>query len=468
MNTHWERITQGLSHTLSPGEYQVWIKPLTAKAQGQTLEITAPNDFVATWVRTRLLASIEEVAASVLGTRPSISVTARPATPRPEAGKADKPARAKAGSAERPALRLKKDEAEDPRETRLALPMVGKSAFGRSVSEFQMRFDDFVVGPCNDLAFAAARGVCRQGDSLDQLVLCSGPGLGKTHLIQAIGSSFVEQAGAAPRIRFASAEEFGNRLVLALKAREGEKFKAWFRDNVDVLLLEDIHFFQGKMRMQEELLNTLDSLRSRGCRIVLTSSFLPKEMVDLDEALRSRLSSGLLAFMHKPDLNVRKEILERKAAVHQVRLPDPVRDLLAGRLSSDVRQLESCLSSLILKARLLKCSLSEELAWDVLSNYKLEAPQYSLEQIVDYVCRAYSLKETQLTSKSRKRDHVLARNTAFFLARKYTELSLSSIGQRFNRRHSTVVKALTNVERHMNMKTPLGRQLETAITRLST
>ncbi|KAF5041341.1 Chromosomal replication initiator protein DnaA [anaerobic digester metagenome] len=262
---------------------------------------------------------------------------------------------------------------------------------------------------------------------------------------------------------YLSAEEFANRLVMALKTKQVERFKAAFRENVDVLLLEDVHFFRDKPRIQDELLNTLKALNSRGCRLVFTSSFLPRDLTGLDPQLLSRISSGFLAVIDKPDLATRKRILERKAAIHQVLLPDEVSLLLADRLHADVRQLESCLQNLVLKARLLNCRISVDLAWDVLRHYDLAARPLTLDDIVSYVCDVYRISPDQLVSKSRKRQYVLARNTAFLLARQHTDLSLVDIGNRFNRRHSTVVKGITSIERHLSLRTPLGRELERTI-----
>ncbi|EFL49420.1 Chromosomal replication initiator DnaA [Solidesulfovibrio fructosivorans JJ]] len=449
MDTIWPKTKMLLEKTLSPGLYNLWIKPLAARARNGVLELTAPNAFVAAWVRERLADSVAEAAAVVMGSRPRVVVTEKTIATGGVAAagvsQGPRPIRAAAKS--------------------LTLPMTPKAP-DLAGDRFRFSYDEFVVGPCNELAYVASRGICDLTLSAEQLFISSAPGLGKTHLIQAMGRqlSFCgDQEHKKLRVAYLSAEEFANRLVMALKTKQVERFKAAFRENVDVLLLEDIHFFRDKPRIQDELLNTLKALQSRGCRLVFTSSFLPKDLTGLDAQLLSRINSGFLTVIDKPDRETRKRILECKAAVHQVLLPDEVSMLLADRLCADVRQLESCLQNLALKARLLNCGISVDLAWDVLRHYDVAARPLTLDDIVSYVCDVYRLSPEQLISKSRKRQYVLARNTAFLLARQHTDMSLADIGNRFNRRHSTVVKGITNIERHLSLRTPLGRELERTI-----
>jgi len=437
----WDHIQNILEHSVSPGLYQIWIKPLSATVAAGRLAVHAPNEFVAAWVRERLCAQIREAAAQVMGETPVVTVDATTA-------KIARPA----------------DEAGSP-----AVPVPAQAAQAADCGPlFRFSYDQFVVGPSNALAYEASLGVCRGTLPADQLFLCAGPGLGKTHLSQAMGNLLLTQRQAArPKIVYLTAEEFSSRLILAIKTREVERFKAKFRENLDILILEDIHFFQGKPKLQDELLNTVKALRSRGCRVVFTSSFLPKELTGLDTQLASRFCAGFMATIGNPDLQTRLNILESKAKIHQVSLPGEVAGLLAKHIKTDIRQLESCLNNLILKARVLGRAISMEMAWDILRNYELEKAEVGIDEIVEFVSSVYDIKPENLSSKSRKRQHVIARNTAFFLARKHTPLSLTDIGERFNRRHSTVVKGITAVERQITLQTPLGRQIEATVERLA-
>ncbi len=457
----WPKLLLILEKSLNPGLFTLWIKPLEASFQGGTLRLVAPNEFVASWVRDRLMEDIQNAAVQVAGRRPEISVVVRPVA----AGAAITPARTEAlpsgGEAPRTGQEL-------PAGTgRMALPL-GYAPAPLPDARWRFSFEDFVVGPSNELACAAAKGLCNDALSADHLFLSAGPGLGKTHLMHSIGRLMSARSNKS-RLKVAclSAEDFATRLVLAIKAREAARFKSEFRESVDVLLLEDIHFFQGKGKLQDELLLTLKALQARGCKVVLTSSFLPRELSEVDPQLLSCFASGFMASIQTPDYATRERIVLHKARALQVQVPDDVTGLLAERLTTDIRQLESCLNSLVLKARLLNQQISTELAWQVLENYAIQNPSPDLDRIVSYVCRTYGIDEVELLSKSRRSQTVLARNTAFFLARKHTQLSLAAIGDRLGRKHSTVLKGIINVEREINRQTPMGRQLMSTVDRLA-
>ena len=371
----WPKLLLILENRLDQGLFTLWIKPLGAKIEDNTLHLSAPNEFVAAWVRDRLLETIREVVIELTGRRPEILVSV---------------------DQRRPLLQTPAQVPARPATEHLALPL-GHAPRVESLNRWRFRFDDFVVGPCNELACAAAKGICNDSLDTDHLFLSAGPGLGKTHLLHAIGRHLAERSNRS-RVSIAclSAEEFTTRLVLAIKAREAARFKAEFRESVDVLLLEDIHFFQGKGKLQEELLLTLKALQQRGCKVVLTSSFLPRELSDVDPQLVSCFASGFMALMQAPDYATREEIIRRKSKALQVQVPDSVTGLLAERLTTDIRQLESCLNNLVLKARLLGQQITDELAWQVLENYAVQTPTPGLERIVAFVCKTYGIDEAEL------------------------------------------------------------------------
>ncbi len=435
---------------MNPGLFQVWIKPLQAALSGEELQLQAPNEFVVNWVRERLLEDIAQAAATVLGFKPAIVVSATPlATGEAEARPEPLPMLAPARQAPAP----------DALVRQVGLPLRGRDALGASRS-WRFSFDDFVVGPSNELAYVAAKSLCTETMPSDQLFISAAPGLGKTHLLQAVGRYLSEMSNLdRVRVEYLTGEEFARHMVFALRAREIERFKARFRDGVDILLLEDVHFFQGKERMQDELLATIKALRSKGAKVVYSSSFLPRELKTLDSQLASRFGASFLAVIDKPDFLTRKRILEHKARTFQVVLPESVTDMLAERIHADVRQLESCLQNLILKARLLNQRISLDLAMEVLTHYAIADNIVTIDRIIDFICTSFDLTPKQLCSKSRQRQIVVARNAAFFLARQHTGLSLKDIGDRFNRKHTTVLKGITNVERELSQDTPLGRQL---------
>jgi chromosomal replication initiator protein len=246
--------------------------------------------------------------------------------------------------------------------------------------------------------------------------------------------------------------------VAALKARDVEGFKARLRRS-DVLLLEDVHFLQNKGKMQEEALALIKSLQSKGSRLVLTSSFAPRDLRHMDCQLVSMFCAGLLAHITNPTLETRRSILQEKARLHQVILPEPVSELLATRITSDVRQLESCLNNLIFKARLLNSQISLDMALEMLDQYTETRHELDMAAIVRLVCDSFKLSETQLASRSRRSEYVQARNVIYYLARKHTQISLQEIGDRFHRRHSSVIKGISAFEREMQRESALGRQM---------
>jgi len=451
IDTAWKQILYSLEKSLNPGLFTVWIKPLQGRVDANRLTLTAPNEFVANWVRDRLLQVIRESAAEILGTEPRITINIGARQPQPKAAPAPGKRKAVAERAPR----------------HMGLPL-GQTIKPVTVSNWRFSFDDFVVGPSNELACAASKSIGSTAFNSDHLFLSSGPGLGKTHLLQSVGNELCRTANRK-RLKVAclSSEEFATRWVLAFKGGQVDQFKAQFREAIDVLLLEDVHFFQGKEKMQEELLCTLTALRERGCKVVLTSSFMPKEFSKVDDRLVSRFCSGFLAHINRPDMETRRRIILDKARRMQVAVPGEVSELLAERITTDIRQLESCLNNLILKARLLNRDVTMNLAWEVLENYAVRNASPDMAHIIEFICKCYELSEDQLRSKSRKRDVVLARNTAFYLARKHTELSLKSIGERLGRKHSTVLKGITKVEREISLQTPLGRQIENTTQRLT-
>lgn len=490
MNT-WEKISEKLSESMQNAQYKVWISPLRAEFTEGILTVFAMNEFVAKFLRSRFLSNIAAAAREVLAEEPVIRILVGSPQPAgdsapvaesvsgasgPEAGK--KSGQNRAGGqavqlAEPEAVPggLEAQEAEGIGAPALvhrqaALPIKWSDSV-RQLRPFRFSFDDFVVGPCNELAHAAARSMCRDamsGDDLSNvLFLCSGPGLGKTHLMQAVGAGLARASNLRrPKVEYVSAEEFATLFRRTLNTDEMYNFKARFRA-ADVLLLEDIHFLQGKVKTQDELLATLSILLERGSKVVFSSSFSPRELNRMDNQLLSRLCSGLIAGIERPDLETRRRIIRNKAKVHQVVLPDDVTDYLAENISSDIRQIESCLRNLALKAKLLNRAISMEQARETVCNYLGSTPVLNLSEIVRMVCQSFGIAADVLGSKSRKQGHVQARNAAFYLARKHTDLSLQEIGKHFNRTHSTVIKGITSLETEISRQSAAGRQIGSAI-----
>lgn len=451
METLWSKIQLHLQNALDPGNYKVWIAPLSGTLDGSVFTVFAVNAFVADFVRNRfheaLCAAIHAICGAEIEVRieiaPQERMSAAPAILRsPEKSSAPETA-----------------ERQQSLPFRLPADLPGQPV----VHSWRHSFDDFIVGPSNELAFAAAQTICKDSRMSDMLFLSSAPGLGKTHLTQAVGRQLCAISNRlSPRVEYLTAEEFCSRLFLSIKAGETDRFKARYRD-VDLFLLEDVHFFQGKEKMQEELLATVKTLHEKGSKVVFSSSFTPRDLRGMSDQLLSRFSSGFLAYIDRPNRETRKRILNEKARFYQVRLPEDITDFLADSLDNDVRQLESCLQNLILKARLLGSAITMQMAREIAGNYASSGKRLDLEGIVQYVCEGFGITSDQIRSKSRKRELVTARNTVFYLARKHTELSLEEIGSRFCRSHSTVIKGITTLEREISRESSLGRQMANTI-----
>lgn len=358
-----------------------------------------------------------------------------------------------------PAPRLAPSPRPLPQRQLLLPEALAEPAASCAAQSWRYSFDDFVVGPCNEMAYAASRSMCGDVRQADILFLSSAPGLGKTHLMHAVGQVLTASCNRRrPQVAYLTAEEFTTRFYMSIKGQDTDRFKARYR-NLDLLLLEDAHFLQGKEKTQAELLSTIKALTDRGSKVVFSSSFAPRDMRQMDDQLHSRLSAGLVTFIDRPDEETRRKILRRKAGFHQVLLPDDVEAVLARHIHADVRQIESCLCNLILKAKLLNSRITLQMAWDVLSQYASHSPILDMESIIRYICQGFEVSREQLLSSSRKQEYVCARNSAFFLARKHTDLSLENIGRHFNRRHSTVLKGITSLEREISRQSPRGRQI---------
>jgi len=442
MNADWPAIAENLQKTLEPGDFKVWISPLDGKVQDACVCLYAPNAFAANWVREHFSCAIREAAAGALGlSSDAISLVVR-------------------SENIQPARRIVNPDAPVARPRTEQGVLAGLEPLEPS---WRFSFEDFVVGPSNEMAYAAAKGLCADLASAGTLFVSAASGLGKTHLVQAVGKCLSEEnIRTRCKICYLTAEEFASCFVTALKARDVEGFKTRLRKS-DVLLLEDVHFLQHKGKMQEEALALIKSLQSRGSRLVLTSSFAPRDLRHMDCQLVSLFCAGLLAHMASPTLETRRCILREKARIHQVMLPEPVSELLATRITSDVRQLESCLNNLIFKARLLNRQISLDMALEVIDQYVETRCELDMAAIVRLVCDSFKLSEIQLTSRSRKGVHVQARSTIYYLARKHTRLSLQEIGDCFHRRHSSVIKGISFFEREMQRESALGRQLAHAV-----
>ena len=468
----WTKILQKLSERINEAKVKTLLAPYPCnihKAASESftgldqpprfvIELKLPNNFFVISEIKKLEHEILQCAQTVLDCIPVLKLIREEDSVSTFPLQSDLDSLALSLPSTAPALLMSEPQLELP----MSLPRYRVTHTGPKTN-WKYSFEDFVVGPCNQIAHAAASNIIASQASVDMVLLCAGAGLGKTHLTQAVGKALSAEADIRKlRLEYLTAEEFTSQFVHAVKFNALEQFKEKFR-NLDMLLLEDIHCLRGKDKTQEELLYTIKNLQSRGGRVVLTSSFAPCDMSGVDSQLLSQFRSGFVATMERPDKNTRLHILQKKASRQCAVLPPRVADLLAEKVSGDVRILESCLKNLLLQAQFSGRSISEEMAIDVIRNVARDNPELDLDAIVSLVCKSFALNPKQLASKSRRQNIVVARNTVFFLLRKHTDLTFAQIGEHFNRRHSTVIKGITSLESEMNKHTSLGNQIENTV-----
>jgi chromosomal replication initiator protein len=337
--------------------------------------------------------------------------------------------------------------------------MALKPAAGRFLHK-DFTFDQFVVGRNNDFAYSASLSMASRRKS-DQscLYLLSKTGLGKSHLSQAIGHHIL---GEFPeeRVYYVTAEDFSNEMVAAFRNDCFEKFKGKYRDQCDVLLLEDVHCLSGKDRTQQELASTLDSLFDAGKRIIFSSCFRPSEIPRLNDKLRSRFSYGLVSTIDPPDFRTRVRILDKKAKARQLSVPREVIHYLAGELTEDIRQLESGVMQVAAKSSLLGVAIDRGLAESVVRNIVGSRKAITIDIIKKMVCRHYNVTTKDLVSRSRRQSIVRPRQMAIYLSRRYTDAPLQTIGKAFNRYHATALHSISAIENGARKSAALRKQVE--------
>lgn len=300
-------------------------------------------------------------------------------------------------------------------------------------------FDTFVVGNCNQFAHAAAQAVAETpAGAYNPLFLYGGVGLGKTHLMQAVGHE-VKKKWREKRLAYVSSENFTNEVINSLRYDKMVSFRDKYR-SVDILLMDDIQFIAGKERTQEEFFHTFNTLYEGQKQVVISSDCPPKEIPGLEERLRSRFAWGLTADLQAPDLETKRAILAKKSESQDVNLPDEVSDFVARKIKSSVRDLEGALTRLIAYSSLTGTPISLSMAQQVLKNLvDLEERRVSIENIQRAVCREFGLSVPQLKAKDNSREISFPRQIAMFLAKELTTASLPQIGREFGGKHHTTV-----------------------------
>lgn len=428
----WQAAISNIQRQLVSHSFATWFRPLTlGNINGNHLQVLLPNRFFKEWFEEHYLELLRSALEDLLFTRVEIELAVPNQDSLPPPPPREPPPK-------RPARRP-----------------------GRATSPLNAKytFDSFVVGTGNQLAHAASLAVGEHISKVyNPLFIYGGVGLGKTHLLHAIGH-FVLERDSLVHVSYISSERFTNDLINAIRFDATTDFRNRYR-SVDVLLIDDIQFIAGKERTQEEFFHTFNDLYNASKQIVLTSDSIPKEIPGLEGRLRSRFEWGLIADIQAPDLETKAAILRKKAQAEGVQIPDEVSLFIATNVKTNVRELEGYLVRIVAYASLTNQAITLDLAREVLKELVDGDRAITMPRIVEIVADFYRLKEKELLSKSRHKSIVLPRQVAMYLCRTNTNASLPDIGAEFGGKdHSTVIHACAKVRELMARDDKFRRQL---------
>lgn len=418
----WDLCLRSFEKSLPPQQFNSWIKPLLLKSENGSLVLTAPNSFALKLVQERFLPEISRQAGLAYSRVPHFEFRVLESTP-----------------ANKPIERQPPVQVVIPVENK---PRVETSFRGYGKLNPNLTFESFVIGKANQLAFAASTQVAElPGVSYNPLFIYGGVGLGKTHLLQAIGNQ-IRQNNMQIKICYMHAERYVADVVRAYQTNKFEEFKQYYH-SLDVLLIDDIQFFAGKAKTQEEFFYAFNTLVDSHKQIILTSDTFPKEIAGLESRLVSRFGWGLTVAIEPPELEMRVAILLKKASLGGYSLDDTVAFFVAKHVNSNVRELEGALKRVEAYAKFHKRNISVETAKEALKDILVaQSRQISVDNIQKTVADYYRLKMVELLSKKRTRNLTRPRQMAMALARELTSLSLPEIGNAFGGKdHSTVIHA---------------------------
>lgn len=421
----WDQTKERLQEILSNNVYSLWIEPLAMKEQvGTCLFLTCPDRYFGAYISQNYLDIISKTVAEVDVTIESVRVD---------------------GSSR------SLPERSDPMQLRL--PSLPETASCVRALHPRYTFDDFMVGESNILAQSACRSMSQLDDIIGPcLYINSSTGLGKTHLTHAIAHQIL---GASPmaRLQYLTAQQFAAEMVQNIKTNAMDVFKRKYHEHCDILLVEDVQSLTGKKKTQQELNEVLDTLIKSGKRVVMTADKPPRELIGIDDDFRSRMSSGLITSIQKPDLDTRYRIIRRKAGQQKLDLAESYVDYLAQHVKGDVRRIESAIIAIGARAALKQGQVDDRLIEEVVRVLVGISRALSSQTICELVGQQFKVSLADLQSKSRKKNIAFPRQVAMYLSRKHTKETLADIGKVYNRDHSTVmhaIKVVTGLSRRDN------------------
>ena len=441
MNQIWTSVKTLLKEKLPGHSYRMWIDPIQfSENENDAMVLACPNLFSKKRISDNYGQMIEEAVSSAAGRAFKVRLIVGP--------------------------NQATECTEKKQDRQMKLPDIDSSTNGGRLLRKDYTFDQFVVGKNSDFAYSAALSLAASNlGNQNSLYLLSKTGLGKSHLSQAVGHH-IFKTFPTERVYYITAEDFMNEMTDSYRSSSIHRFKEKYRQNCDVLLLEDVHFLSGKSGTQEELSNTLESLMNANKKIIYSSNYLPSDIPKLNDKLKSRLSCGLISKIDAPDYKTRLRILKKTALSSGYNIPEAVLQYLASELTDDVRQLKSGFIGVAAKASLLGSDVDLALARSVVKNIVTSREGITLDSIKRLVCKYYNVSIADLTSPSRRQSIVRPRQVAMYLSRQYTDHSLQTIGKSFNRYHATTLHALKAVEKGVKEKGPFQKHVEFLSERL--
>ena len=449
----WRAALGELQVSLSPANYETWLRDTQlVDVDEQRFRISVPNGFAKDWLESRYRSLISQTLARIVGYSVQIEFTIGSGVTDAEELPVD-------GSPEAPPAGPARPAGPSP-QVRVEPTRVGGEG-GATYLNPRYTFSNFIVGSANRLAHAASLSVAeRPGHAYNPLFLYGGVGLGKTHLMHAIGNQVIARF-PRKRVVYATSEKFTNEFITSIQQGKIDEFRTRYR-RIDLLLIDDIQFIADKERTQEEFFHTFNTIHEDGKQIVLSSDRPPKGIVTLEERLRSRFEWGLIADLTAPDLETRIAILRAKAEEGAVPITSDVIEFIARKVVSNVRELEGALNRMVAYASMGAVPIGIELAQAVLSNvlYNPKKRQVTPERIARVVADYYSVPMEVLQGQKRDKAIVVPRQIAMFLMRAETDVSLLRIGAELGGRdHSTVLHACDKITREVAVNDELRREI---------
>jgi chromosomal replication initiator protein len=436
----WDEVKELLKYKLPEAVQCLWIDPLICiKAEENSIELACPDKFFCSWIKENYLKIIQESLLDLGKTATTVKFSVSTEN---------------VYQPDQPLL----ENYYGQRQLRLpAIPEVYSNI--RNLHP-RYTFEEFMVGESNLLAHSACQAIANGETSFGSTVyINAGTGLGKSHLTHAVAHSIVNNFPGT-RLHYLTAQQFSSEMVSGIKSNTMDEFKIKYHNNCDVLLVEDVQSLTGKVKTQEELNELLDVLMKSGKRIILTGSNVPRELKNIDEGFRSRMSAGLITTINPPDLETSRLIIKRKAANNNLPLEEEMIEYLAQCIKGDIRKIESAIVGLKAKSSLLKKIPDIAMARDVVSEIIGNSQELSAEFIRDFIARQYKVTISDMQSKSRKKTIAFPRQVSMYLARKYTEQGLVEIGKAFNRDHSTVLHSVRVISEAISRNGSIRGQVE--------